>query len=141
MTLSGKYTIRTDKNGFSKIRIDGQIKSRKPRNRNVEFGLLTAMSTKSGGSQWAALRWDPNNGGGWKGYSSTNPCSLRRMKSCAINRQRDFKYDDTWTATYEEDRNDNSIKFSMVRDFDSDNEDLQLKLGEFYNFRAGFMAS
>ena len=33
------------------------------------------------------------------------------------------------------------IKFSMVRDFDSDKEDLKLKLGEFYNFKTGFMAN
>ena len=28
----------------------------------------------------------------------------------------------------------------MVRDFDSEDRNLQLKMGEFYNFRAGFMA-
>jgi len=27
----------------------------------------------------------------------------------------------------------------MVRDFDNDNKNLKLKVGEFYNFRAGFM--
>lgn len=53
--LSGKYTIRTDSTGFSKIMIEGELRSKGNRNKNVEMGLFTAMSTKSGGSQWSAL--------------------------------------------------------------------------------------
>lgn len=96
MRLSGKYTVRTDANGFSKLMIEGELRAKGKRNKNLELALFTAMSTRSGGSQWAALQWDPNRRK-WVSNSSWNRCPLEDMDECARKRK-GYKFDKTWTA-------------------------------------------
>jgi hypothetical protein len=110
--LSGKYTIRTDSNGFSKLMIEGELRSKGKRNKNVEMGLFTAMSTKNGGSQWSSLQWDPNQRR-WTPSSSNNRCPLSNMENCA-KKNRGFNYEKTWTAGLTGDvqkKNHYSVKF------------------------------
>lgn len=135
--LSGLYTVKTDADGRSKLRVDGKLTwPNGSRNRDLGFGVFVAMSTVDDTTEWHAESWDPNTAS-WLFFSSHNSCSIRKMRSCS-RKIRTFNFDKTWRKLMLKEKAQ-SVAFSHERDFAHKKATRQLKLGQTRQMRAGFV--
>lgn len=57
--LDGKYTVSTDASGNTKLIIEGKLRSKRRRNKDKLFGIVSALSMENG-SEWSSVNWEPN---------------------------------------------------------------------------------
>lgn len=127
-SAKGNYGIKTDANGDSKLVLDGELTwAEGARNMDKGFGVMFAISTSTGRSEWSANSWDPNDDK-WRFYSSYNRCKISKMRACS-KKLHTFRFDKTWRSNMLGEE-ENYVKFSQERDFKHARKDRQLKIGE-----------
>lgn len=135
----GRYQVETTQTGEAFLRINGLVTwEGEKRDRDLGFGIIIAMKTNDGGSEWAAYSWDPNNKN-WLFYSSSNACQLGDLKSCA-QKLNGFKYDKTWKSASGLKEGNNYITIGLERSFQHQSQDRYLSLNEVREMKVSFVS-
>lgn len=137
-SMNGRYRVARNSAGERVLQLNGIVtwRSGERRNRDLSFGIITAMTTNNGQSEWAAQNWDPN-GGNWLFYSSYNKCSLNSMQKCAEN-VKGFNWDTTWESQGVKEGVD-SVKFTFERPFKHSKSQRRLRFGDIRRMKVGLI--
>jgi len=101
------------------------------------LGVLVAITTNSGQSEWAAQSWDPRSQN-WLFYSSDNRCSLDEIMKCA-QAPENFKYDRSWKSVGAKEGK-NYVIFTIERPFSHTSSDRILRMDDIREMKVGFVS-
>lgn len=101
------------------------------------MGVIVALSTNSGQSEWAAQSWDPRSEN-WLFYSSNNVCSVEQIYECAQAPEK-FTYDRSWKSVGAKE-GDNYLIFTIERTFAHTSSDRILRVDDIREMKVGFVS-